>query len=106
LPQPDLLLDPAFDLDNGEEIIDDVTVTTMVSGRRKVASTERERIEAIHLMVLLGHGVRIIANHIGISIDEAKRLISQAGYQIVPDPMYRRADGSDGNRTHITKVAA
>jgi hypothetical protein len=102
----DLLLDPAFDLDTGDEIIDPVTVFILVHGYRKVASTQRERIAAIHYLVRDGHGVRVIANRIGISIDDAKQLISEAGFEIVPDPMYRRADGSDGNRKHIVKVAA
>lgn len=100
------LLEPVYDLDTGAEIVDPVTIDILVQGHRKVASTVTERIEAIHRLVKRGAGVRVIANNIGISIDAAKDLISQAGYQIVPDPMYRRADGRDGNRKHIVKVAA
>lgn len=102
-----LLLEPVYDLDTGAEIVDEVTVNLLVRGcPRRVASTTAERIAAIPRMVLRGHGVRAVANNIGISIDDAKQLISQAGFQIVPDPMYRKADGSPGNRTHIVRVGA
>lgn len=101
-----LLLPPAFDLDTGAEIVDEETVRILASGRRKVASTTAERLAAIHLMAHNGEGVRVIANNIGISIDAAKQLIAEAGFEIKPDPMFRRPSGADGNRTYIVKAAA
>lgn len=101
-----LLLPPVFDLDTGAEIVDEVTVDILVRGHRKVASTHSERHAAIQRLVRQGAGVRIIANHLGISIDDAKECIFQAGYQIVPDPMFRKASGEDSNRHHIVKVAS
>lgn len=97
-------LEPAYDLDNGDEIIDPVAVDILVLGQRKVDSTAAEKVAAIHRLVKLGAGVRDIAHRLGVSIDDAKKHISQAGYEVVPDPMYRKADGSDGNRNHIVKV--
>jgi hypothetical protein len=102
----DLLLQPVYDLDTGAEIVDTVAVDMMATGRRKVASTETERIAAIHVMVQAGHGVRVAANRIGISIYDAKALIRLAGYDIVPDPLYKKANGSAGNRHMIVRVAA
>lgn len=101
-----LLLNPCYDLDTGAEIVDEETVRILTYGYRKVGSTTAERIAAIKNLVLHGHGVRVIANNLGISIHDAKQLISQAGYRIEPDPMYRRADGSPGNRTHIVRVGS
>ena len=98
-----LSLAPAYDLDTGAEIVDDVTVDILVLGHRKVPSTTAERVAAVKRMIQAGHGVRVIANRIGISIDAAKQLITEAGYRIEPDPMYQRADGSDGNRNHIVR---
>ena len=102
----DNLLPPVYDLDTGTEIIDPVTVSILVQGHRKVASTVSERLEAIHCLVLAGAGVRVIANNLGISIDAAKQLINQAGYQIKPDPMFKRASGAEGTRNHITRLEA
>lgn len=99
------VLEPAYDLDTGEEIVDPVAVEIIVRGQRKVASTLLERIEATRKMVLYGHGVRDIASHIGCSIEDAYKVIYAAGFIVIPDPMYKKSDGSDGNRLSIRKVS-
>lgn len=100
-----VLLEKVYDLDTGEEIIDDVAVGIMVRGDRKVASTEAERLVAADKMIRQGSGVRQVANHIGISVMDAKILICSAGWRMAPDNFYRRRDGSvPGNRTVMVRV--
>lgn len=100
------VLTPAYDLETGEEIVDPVTVETIVRGQRKVASTPLERIEAVRKMVRYGHGVRDIASHIGCSIEDAYKVIYAAGFLVEADPMYRKSDGSDGNRLRIRSAGS
>ena len=100
------LLEPVFDLDTGEEIVDQVAVSIMVRGQRHVDSTRLERCQATGKMIRYGHGVREIAMHIGCSIPDARDYIACAGYKVIADPMYKKADGGDGNRLSIVKRCA
>jgi hypothetical protein len=83
------------------EIVDEVAVSTAVSGARRVALTERERNLAIEKMISHGHRFREIAANIGTSPEKLRPVIESLGYELIP----RRQSGGRGLReaTEIRK---
>lgn len=98
------LLPAAYDLDTGEEIVDEVAIRIAVSGIRRVALTEVERTAAILKMIKTGWQYREIADHIGISPARLKPRIEALGYILIP----RRQPGSSHphQATEIRKAAS
>lgn len=95
------LLPIVYDLDNGEEIIDEVAVQIAFEGNRKVGLTTTERKMVMARMIRAGYQYREIADHIGTSPAMLKPVFEEMGYQIIP----RRTPGSGGREaTEIRKV--
>jgi hypothetical protein len=91
--EPLWLLPIVYDLDTGEEIIDDVAVQIAVEGSRHVGLTVTERKLAIERMIKGGLQYREIADHIGTSPAKLKPLIEELGYELIP----RRTTAAKGH---------
>ena len=77
------LLDPAYDLDTGEEIVDQVAIDVAVEGTRHVGLTETERRIVVKRMIQGAWGVSEIARHCGTIPARIEPVINELGYEVV-----------------------
>lgn len=68
-------------------IIDHIAIEVAVSGSRPVRLTPTERRMSIERMVRNGEGFRTICNHLGIGGVLLRKLLDEAGYEILLDPV-------------------
>ncbi len=64
-------------------IIDNVAVQITVSGSRKVALTQRERLEATRLMLLQGASIREMCDHLHVQPKVVRQLLDDLGFECV-----------------------
>lgn len=77
------LLPTVYDLDTGEEIIDQVAIDVAVEGLRHVGLTETERKIVVERMIKGAWGVSEIARHCGTIPARIEPVINELGYEVV-----------------------
>lgn len=86
-PEGGWLLQPAYDLEDGSEIIDDVAIQIAFGGSRKVRLTETERQMTVKRMILSGCSVQEMADHLGTIPGTITRILEGLGYETIRDQM-------------------
>lgn len=85
------LLPTVYDLDTGEEIVDQVAIQVAVEGTRHVGLTQTERKEVVRRMIAGAWGANDIARHCGTILHRLKPIFTELGYEVVPP---RRPNGT------------
>jgi hypothetical protein len=78
------LIPEVYDED-GELIVDDVAIRLMVSGSRKVRSTETERRRAVFYMISEGLTILDMSVHIGCRSQDVIRYLDELGFDVTDD---------------------
>lgn len=84
------LLPTVYDLDTGEEIIDDVAIQVAVEGTRHVGLTMTERKIVVQRMIAGAWSANDIARHCGTILHRLIPIFTELGYEVVPP---RRPNG-------------
>lgn len=94
------LLPIVYDLDTGEEIIDETAIAIAVEGTRHVGLTLTERREVVRRMIAGSWDVQEIAHHCGTTRARLDPIMNELGYEVVPTI---KPNGARG-RANIRKI--